>query len=230
MAASDRAERRRPAEELTRSALPGVSELADLADAGGAAGGVVGVESVALVVVGLGGRVAGAAPPDRLEVLEPEVEADQLADLLSREDDIREEIQHAFAELQAEGPKRDAELERLDAELRNTNATLDRYFQAFENGTMPEQACAPRIAKLTRRLSELEARRTELAIDDEQAPEPLTEEDLRALQAHVAQVIQNGDPPARKALVQALVQEIRVVSRAEIYPFFYLPVVRPPYG
>ena len=40
----------------------------------------------------------------------------------------------------------------------------------------------------------------------------------------------DGDPPARKALLQALVQEIRVVSRAEIYPFFNLPVVRPPYG
>jgi hypothetical protein len=43
-------------------------------------------------------------------------------------------------------------------------------------------------------------------------------------------VIADGDPPARKALLQALVQEIRVVSRAEIYPFFNLPVVRPPYG
>ena len=86
-----------------------------------------------------------------------------------------------------------------------------------------------RIAKLTRRLSELEARRAELAADQDDGPEQLSDDDLRALQAHIHEVIQNGDKPARKALLQALLEEIRVVSRAEIYPFS-LPVVRPPYG
>jgi hypothetical protein len=43
-------------------------------------------------------------------------------------------------------------------------------------------------------------------------------------------VIEAGDPSQQKALLQALVDEIRVVSRAEIYPFFSLPAVRPPYG
>jgi len=41
-------------------------------------------------------------------------------------------------------------------------------------------------------------------------------------------VIENGDKPARKAPLQALLEEIRVVSRAEIYLFFALPVVRLP--
>jgi site-specific DNA recombinase len=169
---------------------------------------------------------AESLPADELE----QAIIDQLADLLSREDDIREEIQNAFAELDADKPKREAELGRLDAELRKTNDTLDRYFHAFEHKTMPEQACAPRIAKLTQRLSELEAHRTELTTADDDGLEPLSDDDLHALQAHVAHVIADGDPPARKALLQALVQEIRVVSRAEIYPFFNLPVVRPPYG
>jgi hypothetical protein len=35
---------------------------------------------------------------------------------------------------------------------------------------------------------------------------------------------------ARKALLQALVDEIRVDSRDEIYAFFTLPAVRAPYG
>lgn len=35
-------------------------------------------------------------------------------------------------------------------------------------------------------------------------------------------------PPTRKALLQSLIEEIRVVNRGEIYPFFFLPVVRPP--
>ena len=169
---------------------------------------------------------ADSLPADELE----HAILDQLTDLLGREEDIRHEIQNAFAELDANRPKREAELERLDAELRKTNDSLDRYFHAFENNAMPEQACAPRIAQLTQRLSELEAHRTELAIDNEEGPEPLTDDDLHTLQAHVAQVIADGDPPTCKALLQALVQEIRVVSRTEIYPFFYLPAVRPPYG
>jgi hypothetical protein len=43
-------------------------------------------------------------------------------------------------------------------------------------------------------------------------------------------VIEHGEPSARKALLQSLVDEIQVASRSEIYPFFSLPVVRPPYG
>ncbi len=70
----------------------------------------------------------------------------------------------------------------------------------------------------------------ELAVDADEAPEPLGEEELRALQAHVREVLETGDPPARKALLQALVEEIRFVSRAEIYPSFSLPAVRPPSG
>ncbi len=171
---------------------------------------------------------AQSLPADELE----QAILDQLADLLGREDQIRAEIERAFAELDADKPKREAELARLDAELRKTNDTIDRYFHAFEDGTMPEKACAPRIAKLTQRLSELEARHAELAAAaaDEDQPEPLSDDDLRLLQAHVVEVIADGDPPARKALLQALVHEIRVVSRDEIYPFFSLPVVRPPYG
>jgi site-specific DNA recombinase len=154
----------------------------------------------------------------------------QLQDMLAREDDVREAIAAAFADLNDQQPKRDAALTCLDAEMRKTDEALDRYFRAFENGTMPEQACAPRIANLTKRLSELQARRDELAADSADTPEPLSEDDLHALQAHVAQVIADGDPSARKALLQALVDEVRVQSRDEIYPFFTLPAVRPPYG
>ena len=152
------------------------------------------------------------------------------ADLLAREDDVREAITAAFADLNNQQPKRDAELARIDVEVRKADEALDRYFRAFENGTMPEQACAPRIADLTKRLSELQARRDELAADAGDTPEALNEDDLRALQAHVARVIDDGEPAARKALLQALVDEIRVASRDEIYPFFTLPTVRPPYG
>ena len=125
---------------------------------------------------------------------------------------VREAIADAFSELEAERPRRAAELERIEAELRRTDEALGRYFAAFEAGTLAERDCAGRIAELPPRLRGLDARREELAVDADEAPEPLTADELQALQAHVREVIEAGDPPARKALLQALVEEIRVVA------------------
>jgi hypothetical protein len=55
-------------------------------------------------------------------------------------------------------------------------------------------------------------------------PEPLSGEDVQALAAQVREVIAQGERRQRKALLQSFVQEIRVVSRAEIYPFFFSPL------
>jgi site-specific DNA recombinase len=157
---------------------------------------------------------------------------DQLVALLHRSDFVRDAIVEALAERNAERPDRQPEIENAAAEIKSTDAVLERYFAAFEAGSLPESACGERIAELNRRLTGLRARHHELLLDqqDDPNPEPPTEEDLQALQAHVGDVIRDGDPPARKALLQALVSEIRVVSRAEIYPTtFSLPAaVRPP--
>ena len=165
-------------------------------------------------------------PADQLE----EAVLEQLLGVLEREPLVRQAIKEAFAELDAEQPRRVEELERIDGDLRNTEGSLDRYFRAFEEGTMPESACGPRIGELTERLRGLEARREELRAEEPAEREPLTDDDLALLQAQVREVIEGGDPPTRKALLQSLVDEIRVVSRAEIYPSLSLPAVRPPFG
>ena len=136
-------------------------------------------------------------------------------------------LEHTIAELDATQPKREAELKRVEADLRKLHETLDRYFHAFEQQTMPEHLRGRRISELTEKLRQLELRREELSLDDD-GLEPLSDDELAALRAHVREVIEAGDPPQQKALLQALLDEIRVVSRGEIYPFFSLPVVRPP--
>jgi hypothetical protein len=85
-------------------------------------------------------------------------------------------------------------------------------------------------AQLSGKLRGLEARREELAAEEPDRREPLSDEDLALLVAQVREVIDGGDPPTRKALLQSLVEEIRVVSRSEIYPSFLSPAVRPPQG
>lgn len=124
----------------------------------------------------------------------------QLERVLAQEDMVREAIAGAFAELDAERPRRQAEVERIEAELRRTDKALGRYFAAFEAGALAERNCAGRIAELPRRLRGLEVRREELTVDSDEAPEPLDDEELRALQRQAREVIETGDPPARKAL------------------------------
>jgi len=51
-----------------------------------------------------------------------------------------------------------------------------------------------------------------------------TGDELNALRARIRDVIANGSIPARKALLRALVHEIRVDARDHIQPFFRVPV------
>jgi hypothetical protein len=85
---------------------------------------------------------------------------------------VREAITEAFAELDSERPRRAAELERIEAELRRTDEALGRYFAAFEAGTLADRDCGRRTADLSRRLGGREAQREELAVDAEDEPEP----------------------------------------------------------
>ena len=58
---------------------------------------------------------------------------------------------------------------------------------------------------------------------DAPAPEAPTDETLALLRSRVEDVMKNGDEAQRKAVMQALVQELRVVSRDEILPTFRVP-------
>ena len=59
----------------------------------------------------------------------------------------------------------------------------------------------------------------------------LTDDDIHKLQAAIEQTIRDGDPPTRKALMQALVGEIQVEGRDRISPTYMLPAgVAPPTG
>lgn len=83
----------------------------------------------------------------------------------------------------------------------------------------------------SRQLTGRRARREELTDNRQDADTALTDEDIAALQAEVAQTIRDGDAPTRKALLQALVGEIRVEGRGRILPTYCLPAgVAPPAG
>lgn len=54
--------------------------------------------------------------------------------------------------------------------------------------------------------------------------------DIDKLRDQVRDVVEHVDPATRKALLQSLIEEIKVVDRSTIEPVFSLLTVRPPSG
>ena len=119
---------------------------------------------------------------------------------------------------------RRSELRSLEAKIDKAEQALQRYFDAFESGSL-----APR--RLSGRMDELEHRLAELRMQRETLQEELAEKsiiaptstDLGAVTTAITDAMDNGNPSQRKALMQQLVSEIRVDSRSAIFPTYRLP-------
>ena len=146
-----------------------------------------------------------------------------------RDHDLVDRAVAAFlARATASSPRYEEQLAAVGADIRRTEDALDRYFRAFESGTMAESVCAPRVQALSERLRGLHARRRELteAIEDQHMVSP-TRPELEALREAIYIGITSGPDTQRKALLQDLVVEVRVHSRTAIVPVFRLPFNAP---
>jgi site-specific DNA recombinase len=117
-----------------------------------------------------------------------------------------------------------SELAAVEAKIARAEDSIERYLRAFEDKTMPEAQCGERVRKLGRELAELRARRDELAETlDADTTVPPSPEVLAELRRRIAEAIDTGTDAERKALLQALVQQVNVTSREHIEPFFRVP-------
>jgi site-specific DNA recombinase len=155
----------------------------------------------------------------------------QLQHVLRDEPLLETAIRNAHAELDADKPRREAEASQLATEIAKIEAALARYFDAFEDGSLDTASCGPRVKDLTARLRGLQGRQAELAATTaDLAPHALTAADIATLAGQISQAFRDGDAHHQKALLQALVTEIRVEGKANIQPYFAIPAVRPPTG
>jgi site-specific DNA recombinase len=116
------------------------------------------------------------------------------------------------------------ELAVVEAELVKTEAAIERYLLAFEAGSLPEAVCGGRVRRLGAKAAELRTRRAELEYAALNAETPtITRKALDKVRRRVADTIATGAPEAKKALLQALVAEIRVEDRKAVRPFFRVP-------
>jgi site-specific DNA recombinase len=111
------------------------------------------------------------------------------------------------------------ELAFTDTEAAKAEEAIERYLGAFEAGTLSEAQCGARLAKLGTKISDLRAGRENLlAAKDQASADVPSDAELSASRAHIA--LANGATPARKALLQALVHEVRAESRDRIVSWF----------
>ncbi len=113
------------------------------------------------------------------------------------------------------------ELAFTDTESAKAEEAIERYLGAFEAGTLSEAQCGARLAKLGAKITDLRTRRENLlaAMDQASADVP-SDAELSALRAHIDDALANGATPARKALLRALVHEVRAESRDKVVPWF----------
>ncbi len=121
------------------------------------------------------------------------------------------------------------ELAATQAQLRKTEAAIERYMHAFEAGTITEDMFGTRVRDLGHKARALQARHTKLIEAVEEADlNPPTAADIEALRRELEDQIQSGSEQRRKGIAHAFVKDLVVEGRDAIRPSFYVRGGLPP--
>ena len=91
---------------------------------------------------------------------------------------------------------------------------------------MPEAACADRLSELDQEVQALEVRVAALEAECETTPALPTGDDLVGVRRRIERAVADGAPEQLKRLLDTVVDQILVESRACIQPYFVAPTVR----
>lgn len=112
----------------------------------------------------------------------------------------------------------------VTADIAVVEQAIDRLLVAYETGAIPAAICGDRIRTQNDRLHDLQTRRDELAelLDTATTPAPSPDQ-IADTSAALQRAHTDGSDQQRKALLQTLVHDIKVVGRDHIQPVFRLP-------
>ena len=134
---------------------------------------------------------------------------------------IRDE---ANRRLSAEKPDIDKEILKIEGMMAMTRGSLNRYFEAFEAGTMKPALCNEKIEDLNARMTELEGERKELEVRRERLSIPeIDKAMLGAIVDDFEEVMASGTNPQKKHLLKRLVKKALVHDRRTIEIWYRLP-------
>jgi site-specific DNA recombinase len=145
-----------------------------------------------------------------------------------RHDLIGRAVNNARTAHEAAYSSRHAELATVEAELTRTNQKIDRYLTAFEDDDIDQTILADRLKTLSTRTKQLRQRRDELTEELEAAPAPVPPATLHAVADHIHDIITSGQPAQRKALVEALIDNVKIVGPDRLLPTFRIPQAATP--
>jgi site-specific DNA recombinase len=145
----------------------------------------------------------------------------QLAGIYRNGTLIQQAIAKAEAKAKRQRPAIEQRLASVGAEIPRLEQSLERYYEAFEQGTLSAERCDERLSRLQARLTDLRGKQAELAAStpDEGTHAP-TGGELAAIADHLDQLIANAEPQQAKALLRHLIAELKVESRAKIQPTY----------
>ena len=110
--------------------------------------------------------------------------------------------------LRDEGSEKErAALAGIGQEIRNVEASIDRYLSAFENGSLDEQSCGHRVQDLVVKLGQLKVRQEELRHAGSDVPRAPSAEAIDRVKRDLVEVLTHGTPGQRKAVH---VEEVKI--------------------
>ncbi|MGQ9589910.1 MAG: recombinase family protein [Planctomycetota bacterium] len=126
--------------------------------------------------------------------------------------------------LSAEKPNLEKEIEKVAAETAKAQTALDRYFEAFQAGTLEAELCNEKVRDLRARLEELEAEKRDLEARRERLQLPAIDRGMLAsLVDNFERVMAEAPNPQKKDLLRRLVKRVLVHDRRTIEVWYGLP-------
>jgi site-specific DNA recombinase len=103
-------------------------------------------------------------------------------------------------------------LAATEHDLASIGTAIDRYLAKFENGTLDPEDLAARLAMLKARSAQPRARHDERASQVAAVPTAPPAATLRQVAEHIADIVASGSHSQRKALVEALIAQIKITG------------------
>jgi site-specific DNA recombinase len=159
-------------------------------------------------------------PKDRLEA----AVLTQLADLYRDGRVIEKALADAAQHIETERPRIEEQLGATRAEIGRLEAKLERYFEAFEDGTLSPTDCQDRVRGHRARLEILREQEADLthSLGTQAHTSPDTAA-LAGLADQLEDILATESPEQAKELLRLLVKEIRVHDRRQIIPTYRIP-------
>jgi site-specific DNA recombinase len=133
---------------------------------------------------------------------------------------ISDALAQAAKDATGDAPKRAKQLAQVRAEQARIGTSIERYFEAFEQGTLNAQRCEERLARLQTRLDTLDGQEADLALASTEPAEAPGRDELAAVADRLEHVITTEPAAKSKALLRLLIDELQVNSRSEIQPTY----------